>query len=69
MQIDENIFITNGKQHQIFLNMKIPFKSSNNNNNNNDKDNNITTKIIIINMMMNEWMNEWIMQSTCSVQI
>lgn len=54
MQIDENIFITNGKQHQIFLNMKIPFKSSNNNNNNNDKDNNITTKIIIINMMMNE---------------
>ena len=55
MQIDENIFITNGKQHQIFLNMKIPFKSSNNNNNNNDKDNNnIITKMIIINMMMNE---------------
>ena len=59
MQIDENIFITNGKQHQIFLNMKILFKSSNNNNNNNDKDNNnIITKIIRINMMMNGWMNE-----------
>ena len=55
MQIDENIFITNGKQHQIFLNMRILFKSSNNNNNNNDKDNNnIITKMIIINMMMNE---------------